>query len=58
MLTINDCKFADTCGGGHTTAQHYLHVHERVIEGSCGYAVYAELLRVVNEHAEGKNAND
>ena len=39
----NSCKFANKCGGGHSTARHYLDVYERVIKQECGIDVYEAL---------------
>lgn len=47
-----DCEFAAVCGGGHTTAQHYIHVYERVIKETCGFDAFYELQRVVNGEAK------
>lgn len=45
---MNDCKFAENCGGGHTTAQHHLHVYERVIKNEAGLEAYYAIEEAVN----------
>lgn len=63
---MTDCKYAEHCGGGHTTARHKLTVYERVIKQECGLETYKELdealrdlerLRLLHGNG-GSHAND
>lgn len=50
---MEDCKFKKTetkhgCEGGHTTAQHYMSVNERIIKQECGLQAHAAIEAAVN----------
>lgn len=51
-----ECKFKESCGGGHSTAQHWLHVYERRIGEQCGYEAYYELKEAVDRDAASEEA--
>jgi chromosome segregation ATPase len=46
---MSDCKFADKCGGGHTTVEHHLHVYERIIQEHCGIEAYNDIVDGYND---------
>jgi hypothetical protein len=53
---MTECKFKRTdnfggCGGGHTTAQHFMNVYERVIKQECGLKAHHEIEQAVNDAA-------
>jgi hypothetical protein len=47
----NDCEFKARCGGGHTTAQHHLHVYERALREACGEKAYKAIADAVDKAA-------
>lgn len=54
---MQECKFKKTetkhgCEGGHTTAQHYTNVYERVIKQECGIAQYYCIKEAVDRDAK------
>jgi hypothetical protein len=51
---MTECKFKKTdgtpgCAGGHTTAQHFMNVYERVIKQECGLEAHDEIARAVDD---------
>jgi hypothetical protein len=49
---MTDCKFAAHCGGGHTTAQHWLRYFENIIkENRFGIEAFYAIEEAVNREA-------
>ena len=54
---MNECRFRVACGGGHTTAEHWLHVHEHTIQDACGTDTYTEIKAELDELARRRKAD-
>jgi hypothetical protein len=46
-----ECEFKEHCGGGHTTAQHHLHVNKRIIAQECGHKSFYSIKDAVDRDA-------
>lgn len=52
-----ECKYAAACGGGHTSAEHHMHVHEREIKEACGVADYTDIKAELDELARRRRVD-
>lgn len=48
---MEECKFKESCGGGHTTAQHHMAEFERLIKDVCGVHAYYDIKIAVDRDA-------
>lgn len=52
-----ECKYAAVCGGGHTSAEHHMYVHERDIKEACGVSDYNDIKAELDELARRRKVD-